>query len=40
MTPTVPLIGGAVVFVIKQAVNRLLDGVTKESERLAAAANG
>lgn len=40
MTPTVPLVGGAVVFVIKQAVNQLLDGVTKESERLATAANG
>jgi uncharacterized protein YndB with AHSA1/START domain len=40
MTPTVPLIGAAVVFVIKQAVSRLLDGVTKESERLATAANG
>jgi uncharacterized protein YndB with AHSA1/START domain len=40
MTPTIPLIGGAVVFVIKQAVSRLLDGVSKESERLAATANG
>jgi uncharacterized protein YndB with AHSA1/START domain len=40
MTPTVPLIGGAVVFAIKQAVGRLLDGVGKESERLAAAADG
>lgn len=40
LTPTLPVIGGAVVLVIKQAVNRLLDGVTKESERLAAAANG
>jgi uncharacterized protein YndB with AHSA1/START domain len=39
MTPTVPVVGAAVVFVIKQAVNRLLDGVTKESERLAPAAN-
>lgn len=40
MTPTVPLVGGVVVFVIKQAVNRLLDGVTKESRRLATATNG
>jgi uncharacterized protein YndB with AHSA1/START domain len=40
MTPTVPLVGGAVVFAIKQAVSRLLVGVSKESERLAPAANG
>jgi uncharacterized protein YndB with AHSA1/START domain len=40
MTPTVPLVGGAVVFAIKKAVSRLLDGVGKESERLAAAADG
>jgi uncharacterized protein YndB with AHSA1/START domain len=40
MMPTVPLAGGAVVLVIKQAVKRLLKGVTAESERLAAAANG
>jgi uncharacterized protein YndB with AHSA1/START domain len=40
MTPTVPLAGGLITLVIKRAISRLLDGVSKESERLAAAANG
>jgi uncharacterized protein YndB with AHSA1/START domain len=33
MTPTVPLVGGVVVLAIKQAIKRLLDGVSAESER-------
>jgi uncharacterized protein YndB with AHSA1/START domain len=40
MMPTVPLVGGAVVFVIRQAIKQLLNGVTTESERLAATPNG
>jgi uncharacterized protein YndB with AHSA1/START domain len=35
MIPTVPVVGGVVVFAIKQAIKRLLAGVTTESERLA-----
>lgn len=38
VTPTVPVVGGLVVAFIKQAVNQLLNGVTAESERRAAAA--
>jgi uncharacterized protein YndB with AHSA1/START domain len=34
--PTVPLAGGAVVAVVKQAIKTLLRGVAKESERRAA----
>jgi uncharacterized protein YndB with AHSA1/START domain len=34
--PTLPLIGGAVVAAIKQAVKGLIDGVARESERRAA----
>lgn len=35
--PTVPVVGGLVVAVVKQAVKGLVDGVVKESERRAAA---
>lgn len=35
-TPTLPLVGGAVVGVVKLAVKRLLDGIANESERRAA----
>jgi len=35
--PTLPVVGGAVVAVIKQAIKGLIDGVAKESERRAAA---
>jgi uncharacterized protein YndB with AHSA1/START domain len=35
--PTVPVAGGAVVAVVRQAVKRLIDGVATESERRAAA---
>jgi uncharacterized protein YndB with AHSA1/START domain len=35
--PTVPLVGGAVVLAVKQAIKQLLGGVAKKSERLAAA---
>lgn len=35
--PTLPLVGGVVVAVIKQAIKGLIDGVAKESERRAAA---
>lgn len=37
--PTVPLAGGVVMLVLKQAVKRLIDGVGKESERRASAAH-
>ena len=37
MTPTVPVVGGIVVLIIKQAIKQLLDGVSAESERLATA---
>lgn len=40
MIPTVPIAGGVVVFVIKRAIERLLDGVTAESERRASAPHG
>ena len=36
-TPTVPVVGGVVVAVVKQAVKELVDGVATESERRAAA---
>lgn len=36
--PTIPVVGVAVVAVIKQAIKGLIDGVAKESERRAAAA--
>jgi uncharacterized protein YndB with AHSA1/START domain len=39
-TPTLPLIGGAVVAATKLAIKQLLNGITTESERRAAAANG
>ena len=32
-TPTVPLAGGVVVAVVKQAIKQLLDGIAAESER-------
>jgi uncharacterized protein YndB with AHSA1/START domain len=35
-TPTLPLVGGAVVAVVKQAIKALLSGISKESERRAA----
>ena len=35
--PTLPLVGGAVVAVVKQAVKGLVDGIVKESERRSAA---
>lgn len=35
-TPTLPLVGGAVVGVVKLAIRQLLDGIVKESERRAA----
>lgn len=35
-TPTLPLVGGAVVAAAKQGVKALLDGVARESERRAA----
>jgi uncharacterized protein YndB with AHSA1/START domain len=40
LIPTIPVVGGVVVVVIKQAVKRLLDGVGAESERRASAAHG
>lgn len=40
LIPTIPVLGGVVVMVIKQAVVRLLDGVSAESERRASAAHG
>lgn len=36
-TPTVPIVGGAVVGFVKLGIKQLLDGVTAESERLAVA---
>ena len=38
--PTLPVVGGVVVAVVKQAVKGLVDGVIKESERRASAGNG
>jgi len=35
-TPTLPLVGAAVVAVVKQAIKALLNGIVKESERRAA----
>jgi uncharacterized protein YndB with AHSA1/START domain len=35
-TPTLPLVGGAVVAVVKRAIRVLLEGIVKESERRAA----
>ena len=37
-TPTVPVVGGAVVAAVKLGIGQLLDGVTAEAERRAAAA--
>ena len=39
-TPTLPIVGPAIVAVTKQAIKQLLNGIATESERLAAAANG
>ena len=39
-TPTLPLVGGAVVAATKLAIKQLLSGITTESERRATAANG
>jgi uncharacterized protein YndB with AHSA1/START domain len=39
-TPTLPLVGGAVVATTKLAIRQLLNGITTESERRATAANG
>lgn len=39
-TPTLPLVGGAIVAVTKFAIKQLLSGITTESERRAAAENG
>ncbi len=39
-TPTLPLVGGAVVAVTKLAIRQLLSGISTESERRAAAENG
>lgn len=36
MTPTVPVVGGVVVAVVKQGIKALIRGVTTESERRAA----
>jgi hypothetical protein len=36
MTPTVPVVGGVVVGVVKQGIKALIRGVTTESERRAA----
>lgn len=38
-TPTLPLVGGAVVAVVKLAIKQLLDGIARESERRAAASS-
>lgn len=38
--PTVPLVGAAVVGVVKLGVKQLINGVSAEAERRAAAANG
>ncbi len=40
MMPTVPLLGGLVVTVIRQAIKQLLDGVSAESERRVSTADG
>lgn len=39
-TPTVPVVGFAVVGVVKQAIKQLIGGIATESERRAAAAGG
>lgn len=39
-TPTLPLVGGAVVAVTKLAIKQLLNGISTESERRAVAADG
>jgi len=39
-TPTLPLVGAAVVAVTKQGVKQLLNGISTESERRAAAGDG
>lgn len=38
--PTLPLVGIAVVAVVRQAIRQLLNGISTESERRAAAADG
>jgi uncharacterized protein YndB with AHSA1/START domain len=38
--PTIPIAGGAVVAIVKQAIKQLLNGIVKESERRASTANG
>jgi uncharacterized protein YndB with AHSA1/START domain len=38
--PTVPLVGGIVVGAVKLGVKQLIDGVSAEAERRAAASNG
>ena len=38
--PTVPLVGSLVVGVVRIGVKQLMDGISKEAERRAAAANG
>ena len=38
--PTVPLVGSLVVGVVRIGVRQLMDGISKEAERRAAAANG
>ncbi len=38
-TPTLPLVGGAVVGVVKLAIKSLIDGISAESERQAPTAN-
>jgi uncharacterized protein YndB with AHSA1/START domain len=38
--PTVPLVGGVVVGAVKLGVKQLIDGVSAEAERRAAASNG
>ncbi len=39
-TPTIPYAGVVVMLVLKRAISQLLDGVSAEAERRAAAANG
>ena len=39
-TPTVPVVGGVVVAIAKQGVKQLLNGISAEAVRRAAAANG
>jgi uncharacterized protein YndB with AHSA1/START domain len=39
-TPTLPIVGPAIVAVVKQGIKQLLKGIATESERRAAASNG